>query len=1593
MGYSPLSTAEAGLGRGVSLGLTTYDQRNRLLTLSSGERYKVLETSAGVVLMQKKLDTVRVTRDDDSYRVVHKSGDVEVLTGPQNAFDLKVPTALLTPAGHSLELSWDFGNGAFPRLQEVSDESDTLLTVDYSGDVKATLNVLPGRSEGFRVELWLQNGLLAGVHHFGLGENAPLVWSLSADPVGPQGVWGSWITGVSAPGGMSETVSYSQGGTGHRFPDSAGLPALPRVEQYVRRPGGGQPQTEVDYDYTDNNFLGGHSGAGWDPDQDTLYGVLSDYTYGSTESRSSGGGTTRTTRTYNGYHLQTDETTNRNGCSRQVRTEYYAVVGRRFEQQDDRFQLPTKRTVTWTDPQGRTRSEVTSTDYDDAGNPSSRTDPDGTRTDWAYYPAGGGGSDCPPDPYGFTRWLKDVTRTPPGTGFDAPVHRTSYVYTSCSTPDARVPAVVVKSSQRRYADGRLLRREDFAYGTRGAEFGRITGLDQVEFPDGEGGASYTASHAFAFRTEGEDLVQTHTLTTHDRLTTTRSQRRSRFTGRLRSATDPQGNVVATTYDGLGRALTRTTNPGTGYEAAESWSYEVGTSLPFVVTSTDALGNRQRGSFDGAGRPVLGERRDTDGDGAWHTVQRLAYDEQGRTVSVTEADHLPGGGGQVADLTQTFTYDDWGQVSATACGDGSGRLTVTDPVALTTTVRQSGGGVPVTGTWVTTYNLRGEPVAAERFGLGGASAGRRVLDRDGWGRLRRATDEAGNATGYDYDAYGRLSRITLPDGTVVTRGYAPFSSDGLATTLTVGGTPYGTQAFDGMGRLTAADCGGRGWAYGYTQDSDPLPTRVTMPDGQQIGYEYTPRLGDVVSRVRAGDITQSLGHDPLSGFLTTAQEGEVTITRDYTAAGLPRTETTSRPGGSDAVARWDFTLGGLEHGYTGVDGATRQTTRDTFGRITAVTDPAVRVLLSYDAAGRTSGWSAEDRQSGYTLTTALTLDDFGREVGRSTGDSQGNTWSLVQHWQDNGLLARRTFSAGAERLRDEVFTYDSRNRLATYTCDGSAPPTDAHGNQVTGQTFSYDAFGNVTRCRSEFHDGSDTATYLFEDRADPCRLTGITHTGKGLPPRIALGYDAAGRLTTDDAGRTLAYDALGRLRAAGPANQYGYDPLNRLFTQQTDGRTDVLYYRGESLAAVVEDDRPARLVQLGDGAYVAQYRQGRTGLFATDGAGSVAMAAGADGREHYAYTPHGQRPVGATGSLLGFTGRPSDPVTGSHHLGNGARAYNPALLRFNTPDTLSPFGAGGINPYAYCEGDPVNRIDPSGHLSWQAWLGIGLGIAGLALTVVTGGLAIAAAGGVVAAISAASATTLVVGGLGVASDVTAIASGALETASPKASAVLGWVSLGTGLPGLAEAGLRLSRTLAGSSPALAEEAARGCGMSKQAAGAGEAAGEVAAAPSTPELLGEPVALPARRFRFFEPVSNASGATVWVSRDEVSGAMVKRLTEARLEAGKRIHILSGTHGSALGERTASSAEPAFFFNDLIRRRPSPGDPGRSWEGLVAVHYTPDLSFDRIGEILRCDADHEVIAAFCFSRNDVAVREFLGLEATYSYASHLRRFPPGF
>ena len=167
-------------------------------------------------------------------------------------------------------------------------------------------------------------------------------------------------------------------------------------------------------------------------------------------------------------------------------------------------------------------------------------------------------------------------------------------------------------------------------------------------------------------------------------------------------------------------------------------------------------------------------------------------------------------------------------------------------------------------------------------------------------------------------------------------------------------------------------------------------------------------------------------------------------------------------------------------------------------------------------------------------------------------------------------------------------------------------------------------------------------------------------------------------------------------------RYHYDPLDRLVDCVPSAEAGIQrFYCKSRLASEIQGAVQRSVFQRDDHLLAKLRREGvnaNTTLLATDQQRSVLNVLDATGLHPLVYTPYGHHTL-ANGlvSLLGFNGERPDPVTGHYLLGNGYRAFNPVLMRFNSPDSLSPFGEGGVNAYTYCGGDPNNRTDPSGHI--------------------------------------------------------------------------------------------------------------------------------------------------------------------------------------------------------------------------------------------------------------------------------------------------------
>ena len=614
------------------------------------------------------------------------------------------------------------------------------------------------------------------------------------------------------------------------------------------------------------------------------------------------------------------------------------------------------------------------------------------------------------------------------------------------------------------------------------------------------------------------------------------------------------------------------------------------------------------------------------------------------------------------------------------------------------------------------------------------------------------------------------------------------------------TEIGQQTFDGLGRQLSVTVGGRPTQYHYQPHQLP-PSANTLADGQRIDFSYVRDLDNRLKQIRPdGEPANDFSYDKLLALTASACGPLGMQTLTYTASGQPETATWAVDGTSHSTT-WRHSLGGVLLGFEDAANVTHQRQFDTFGRLKQTTVGAVTCSISYDDFSRPHTFTTVDNDSGNQLLQTLAYDRLGREHSRTftvthagvvRTQVQTLTYTLLdqvetRHWQDDTR-------AGTER-----FTYDQLGRLLTYTAEPAVAPQDPFGNRVVSQVFTLNVLDGYDSVLSTFVDGtSDTASYTYNNPKDRCQVSSIAHTHPTWPATLSLRYDDRGRLQEDSLGRKLSWDAqdrLTRVEYQGQVCTYGYDPSGNL-CDRTLGSTLTRSFHSAGL--LTHEQRGSEVLHLiGDAGQLFALDRLSAGvrsaiLLGCDAQGSVRIEADNTLRSRH-YTAHGAQADSAdqTSSPFAFAGQRREPLT-HWYIPGGNRPYDPLLMIFLAPDSESPFGRGGINPYAYCAGDPVNRVDPDGH-AWWKWLVAGIGAVLGAVAVIASfgtaapgfaALAAALAGDFaeMATVTASTYSAMVTSTLSAVSIGTGVASDVLNAMGKdqKAAGILGWISLGTGL---------------------------------------------------------------------------------------------------------------------------------------------------------------------------------------------------------------------
>jgi RHS repeat-associated protein len=281
---------------------------------------------------------------------------------------------------------------------------------------------------------------------------------------------------------------------------------------------------------------------------------------------------------------------------------------------------------------------------------------------------------------------------------------------------------------------------------------------------------------------------------------------------------------------------------------------------------------------------------------------------------------------------------------------------------------------------------------------------------------------------------------------------------------------------------------------------------------------------------------------------------------------------------------------------------------------------------------------------------------------------------------------RSIANNRDSTRNQTFTYDSLNRIATgYTAATS-------GAMCWGKQFNIDQWSNLY---------STTALSGYSN----CSQTQISLSINGNNQASGYGYDLAGGMTYDGFYH-YAYDAESRTCATGSTvcgsgTAYNYDGDG----QRVEKSTGTLYWHGlgEVLSeTALNGNNPVDYIYF-NGSRLARVASSGTLYYFEDNlsstrvnvqAGQSSACFDADfepyGMEHDAITP-------TCTQNYKFTGKERDTESGNDYF--GARYNSSSLGRFMSPDAFYKDSHVGDpqswNEYSYARNNPLRYVDPNG----------------------------------------------------------------------------------------------------------------------------------------------------------------------------------------------------------------------------------------------------------------------------------------------------------
>ncbi|MDR0279231.1 MAG: hypothetical protein LBJ37_15235 [Paucimonas sp.] len=796
---------------------------------------------------------------------------------------------------------------------------------------------------------------------------------------------------------------------------------------------------------------------------------------------------------------------------------------------------------------------------------------------------------------------------------------------------------------------------------------------------------------------------------------TSSQTRSRHTGRLYESADSEGVKTVYTYDGQGNLASETVSKGDKQYSKTTvtparklgWLFELvegnvtnrlekdvlGRKVAMWVKPKDATAFLEtRGwTYDSCGRAKTAVENDYGAENKLVSKRQTTWSYDSTSGKLRIDNVLKDGAGKEAHkVSQSLTPEVQGELF----NQGTFSITrkfLSDSNTLTERYANADGdgcrierGMTADGVMKSIRYVRIDKKNFE------SEAEKISFDHDAYGQMKKVTPGLGAASEYEYDSAGRLLKTTR-DGTSLINAYdtstlAPVSAKGTVEWADkknkIFSMALGEQSIDLLDRVTSQTINGTKTEFSYTGGST-VSTLKTIPKAPKAMTGYSSSM-DAATRTE----TQTLKQDNV-----------------------------------DQKSTLLFSTGGRVLSFTDLTGETTKYEHDFFDRVISSKNNQCESTFVYADNGLLTSETIKAVKANMTMTVTYVYDELGQETARNFTCAGLETLAVNRHLLADGRTKACFLMEGEREKYFNRYEYDDSLRLKKWT-------------STTGDDeYTYDSLGNIiTGLGTIFsYDGSKPGVLTEQASLDnPRNSTPVT-------------CDAAGRLTSDVHGK-VSYHANGQINvfSHGEDHTFTYDAEGRVRGTSTSKRSDTYHYRGDCAYAVVQSDsgksdgyskrtlvlrNDSRACLMQDALVDGDDNKTTRSFELRDSAGTVVASIdlGSKSITFFNYSPYGKRVRGGKSeNWLGFKGEPR--MLGSreiYYLGNGYRAYDALSGRFLSRDSLSPFGAGGAAAYVFCDGDPVNKHDPSGHeviAQYERWSTVPI-IETTAFRIVTGALGV------------------------------------------------------------------------------------------------------------------------------------------------------------------------------------------------------------------------------------------------------------------------------